>query len=148
MSGSPHFVAFIREITGSQNFESRGVTMSESRGKRRKLSAPRVDGLEQRELLSANLTGSFLDVPVAVDGPFAITIRLKDVGSATAIGKVNILFELSANPNGRNAFEIGAITETVHLKPHKSVNVSLPVSLTGGSPGGNQYLVAIIQPGA
>jgi hypothetical protein len=54
---------------------------------------------------------------------------------------------LSANPNGSNAFEIGAITQKVHLEPHKSVDVSLPVSQPEGSPGGNQYLVAIILPG-
>jgi len=131
-----------------------------SRSGRRKKSRPchtcnrkvaAVELLEARQLLSADLTGAFTGVvpsAFAVAKTNPLTVRVTNVGDATAIGNMTVTLYASAGstPDGSQVALTGPVTRRVNLKMGKSINIPFRATAPASLATGNYYVLADIVP--
>ncbi len=97
---------------------------------------------------SIDLSGTITSVPTtATQGQtLPVALVVKNNGTATAHGTLDVLFELSGSSTGSNAIQLANMTSPIKLKPGQSVKLNLKVPLAPGMPTGNAYIVAVVDP--
>jgi hypothetical protein len=75
-----------------------------------------------------------------------VTLDVTNLGNETAKGTLDTLFELSVNIGGSNPFQVATLTKHINLKAGGSVKLHLSVPVALGSPSGNQFIVAVLDP--
>ncbi|HET6250077.1 MAG TPA: CARDB domain-containing protein [Tepidisphaeraceae bacterium] len=95
-----------------------------------------------------DLSGAVTKTPSAghVGKHIPVSVEVTNSGNILAKGPVSVAFSVSATPDGASAVPLATIVHHISLKPGKSsvIHFNVPVAL--GSPTGNQYVVADVDP--
>src|SRR5438046_9165536 len=86
-------------------------------------SAPRVELLERRTMLSADLTAAFAGaVPAALPpvGTSKVAVRVANAGDAPASGSATVTLYASAGPTLAGAVPLASAARNVRLRPGQS----------------------------
>ena len=97
---------------------------------------------------TVDLTGTIVNLPstATLGQTFPVSLVVKNSGTATAHGSLDVLFEYSASETGSNPFQVANIVSAIDLKPAQSAKLNLKVPLALGSPSGYEYIVAVVDP--
>src|SRR3954468_7087190 len=104
-------------------------------------SPARVEGLEQRRLLSADLTPSFAGaMPAALTSgtPGKVSVRVANVGDLRASGAAHVTLCASADGSlDAGDAQLGEAVRALKLKPGKSAVVKLTLRAPANLPAGD-----------
>jgi hypothetical protein len=78
--------------------------------------------------------------------PISVVISLENLGNIQASGSLDVLFETSASASGTNPIQVGNLTTTIKLAPGKTQILHLKPVIASGSPTGEMYLIAVVDP--
>jgi hypothetical protein len=95
-----------------------------------------------------DLSDAITSVPsvVHLGGKMNATLNVSNHGNETATGTLGTLFALSTNSDGSNPFTVATLTKHINLKPGATTKLHLSVPVALGSPSGNQFIVAVVDP--
>jgi len=79
-------------------------------------------------------------------GKISVNLDIKNLGNEIAKGTLDTLFELSASSDGANPIQAASLTSHIDLKPDASQKLHFSVPVALGSPSGNQFIVAVVDP--
>jgi hypothetical protein len=79
-------------------------------------------------------------------GRISVTLDVSNLGNETATGTLDALFELSSSSNGSNPFQVANTTTHIRIKAGSAEKLHLSVPVALGSPSGNQFIVAVLDP--
>jgi hypothetical protein len=95
-----------------------------------------------------DLANAITSVPAAghLGSTISVTLDVSNIGNETAKGTLATLFELSTSANGANPFQVATLTKHISITAGKSELLHLRVPVALGSPSGNQFIVAVLDP--
>lgn len=95
-----------------------------------------------------DLANAIVSVPSIghLGSKISVTLDVTNNGNETAKGILDTLIELSASADGANPFQAANLTNHISIKAGKSVKLHLRVPVALGSPSGNQFIVAVLDP--
>lgn len=79
-------------------------------------------------------------------GKISVALDVTNLGNETAKGTLDTLFEMSTSSDGSNPLQVANITSHIIIKPGRSEMLHLHVPVALGSPSGNQFIVAVLDP--
>jgi len=74
-------------------------------------------------------------------------VQVTNAGNVTVAHTVDVLLELSTSSDGSNPFQLANLNVHLDVKPGATQTFHLKVPIPAGAPGGNQYLVVVVDPG-
>jgi CARDB protein len=97
---------------------------------------------------NVDLSDALVSVPSVahLGGKISVTLDVSNHGNEIATGTLDTLFELSSNSAGSNPFQVANVGAHIKLKPGASAKLHLNVPVALGSPSGNQFIVAVVDP--
>src|SRR3954453_10467552 len=112
----------------------------------------RVEPLESRRLLSADLTLGFagsLPAVLTSGTPAKVAVRVANVGDVRASGAAQVTLYASADGSlDDGEARLGDLVRALKLKPGKSKTLKLALQPPGGLPAGDYTLLARVDTGS
>jgi len=95
-----------------------------------------------------DLSDAITSVPATarIGAKTSVTLDVTNHGNVTATGKLDTLFDLSANSDGSDPFQVANVTAHISIKPGVTAILHLSVPVALGSPSGDQFIVAVVDP--
>jgi hypothetical protein len=95
-----------------------------------------------------DLSNAITSVPATghLGSKISVNLNIKNLGNEIADGTLDTLFELSQSSDGADAVQVATLTSHINLKPNASEKLHLSVPVALGSPSGNQFVVAVLDP--
>jgi hypothetical protein len=104
---------------------------------------------------TVNIAAAFIDLAaLSVSAPvkgtigkrLSVTVDVTNDGNSLASGPLQIAFAVSQNTDGSDSFALGTLGTRISLMRGVSRKMVFSVPLVPGTPGGNTYIVATVDP--